>query len=336
MADKKISALTASTTPLAGTEVLPIVQGGSTVKVSVANLTAGRAVSASSLTASTDNIIIGTTAKGVTTGSAIPLGLGVNNAVNAVTIDTSNRVGLGTPTPLSTLDVNGGVSVGRTNAGQPIVLFNGDAVNAQQLDIRMSGTNAVLNATRAGGTPPDIIFQCDNSERMRLSTGGNLTITSNNLVIGTADKGITTGSAIPLGFGVNNTVTAMTIDTSSNVGVGTTSPSTGAMTNTAVLNAGVFATLRGAIASTSGAAVTIAAANQNYINAIYIVSVGLNGGDPAVYSAVAIVTAANNVLRATPLQTAALMTISVSGTDIQATQNSGVGQTIYYTLTRIS
>jgi hypothetical protein len=54
MADKKISALTASTTPLAGTEVLPIVQGGATVKVSVANLTAGRAVGASSFTASGD------------------------------------------------------------------------------------------------------------------------------------------------------------------------------------------------------------------------------------------------------------------------------------------
>lgn len=48
MADKKISQLTGATTPLAGTEVLPIVQGGSTVKVSVANLTAGRAVSADS------------------------------------------------------------------------------------------------------------------------------------------------------------------------------------------------------------------------------------------------------------------------------------------------
>jgi len=46
MADKKISALTASTTPLAGTEVLPIVQSGSTVKVSVDNLTAGRVVDA--------------------------------------------------------------------------------------------------------------------------------------------------------------------------------------------------------------------------------------------------------------------------------------------------
>ncbi len=49
MADLKISALTASTTPLAGTEVLPIVQSGATVKVSVANLTAGRAVSTGAL-----------------------------------------------------------------------------------------------------------------------------------------------------------------------------------------------------------------------------------------------------------------------------------------------
>jgi hypothetical protein len=38
MTNKKISALTSATTPLAGTEVLPIVQSGSTVKVSVANL----------------------------------------------------------------------------------------------------------------------------------------------------------------------------------------------------------------------------------------------------------------------------------------------------------
>lgn len=49
MADKKISALTAATTPLAGTEVLPIVQGGSTVKVSIDNLTAGKTVSAQNI-----------------------------------------------------------------------------------------------------------------------------------------------------------------------------------------------------------------------------------------------------------------------------------------------
>jgi hypothetical protein len=50
MANTKISVLTAATTPLAGTEVLPIVQSSATKQVSVANLTAGRAVSADSLT----------------------------------------------------------------------------------------------------------------------------------------------------------------------------------------------------------------------------------------------------------------------------------------------
>jgi len=49
MADIKISDLTAATTPLGGTEVLPIVQSGVTVKVAVSNLTAGRSVSATAV-----------------------------------------------------------------------------------------------------------------------------------------------------------------------------------------------------------------------------------------------------------------------------------------------
>ena len=57
MADLKISALTASTTPLAGTEVLPIVQSGATKQVSVANLTAGR-------TQTSNGIVQGTAATG--------------------------------------------------------------------------------------------------------------------------------------------------------------------------------------------------------------------------------------------------------------------------------
>jgi len=44
MTNKKISALTSATTPLAGTETLPIVQSSATVKVAVSDLTAGRAV----------------------------------------------------------------------------------------------------------------------------------------------------------------------------------------------------------------------------------------------------------------------------------------------------
>jgi hypothetical protein len=44
MANSKISALTSATTPLAGTETLPVIQSGATKQVSVANLTAGRTV----------------------------------------------------------------------------------------------------------------------------------------------------------------------------------------------------------------------------------------------------------------------------------------------------
>jgi hypothetical protein len=58
MADLKISQLTGASTPLAGTEVLPIVQSGSTKKVSVADLTAGRAISATQMTLTTGNLIV--------------------------------------------------------------------------------------------------------------------------------------------------------------------------------------------------------------------------------------------------------------------------------------
>lgn len=64
MADTKISALPASTIPLAGTEVLPIVQSGETKKVNVADLTTGRAISATQLTLTTGNLIMSDT-KGI-------------------------------------------------------------------------------------------------------------------------------------------------------------------------------------------------------------------------------------------------------------------------------
>jgi hypothetical protein len=52
MADTKISELTTATSPLAGSEVLPIVQSNTTKKVSVDNLTTGKNVPCSSLTSS--------------------------------------------------------------------------------------------------------------------------------------------------------------------------------------------------------------------------------------------------------------------------------------------
>lgn len=61
MADVKISGLPASTTPLDGTEVLPIVQGTTTKQVSITNVTAGRAINALSFTSTNDGAINGLT-----------------------------------------------------------------------------------------------------------------------------------------------------------------------------------------------------------------------------------------------------------------------------------
>jgi len=86
MADTKISALTASTVPLAGTEVLPIVQSGTTKKVSVADLTAGRATSALSF-AST--VATGTAPLTVASTTRVA-NLNVATAGNSDTLQTKN------------------------------------------------------------------------------------------------------------------------------------------------------------------------------------------------------------------------------------------------------
>jgi hypothetical protein len=71
MSNQKISALTGATTPLAGTETLPVVQSGATNKVSVSDLTTGRNVSSLTLN-STAGSTFATTSGNVGIGTASP------------------------------------------------------------------------------------------------------------------------------------------------------------------------------------------------------------------------------------------------------------------------
>jgi hypothetical protein len=87
MADSKISALPASTVPLAGTEVLPIVQSSATVKVAVSDLTAGRSVSATNFIPSGSTV----PTNGVYLPAANSVGI-ATNSTNAVTVDSSGVV----------------------------------------------------------------------------------------------------------------------------------------------------------------------------------------------------------------------------------------------------
>lgn len=92
MADSKISALSSATTPLAGTEVLPIVQSGATVKVAVSNLTAGRTVSADKLTLTATNGLINPgTADGSDNKTITISGGGANSAARGANLSLSGN-----------------------------------------------------------------------------------------------------------------------------------------------------------------------------------------------------------------------------------------------------
>jgi hypothetical protein len=95
MANTKISALTGATTPLAGTEVLPIVQSSTTKQVSIANLTAGR-------TQTSNGIVQGTAATGYN--------FTANTPASGMTSQLLNWYEQGTWTPLG----NGITYVGST------------------------------------------------------------------------------------------------------------------------------------------------------------------------------------------------------------------------------
>ena len=94
MANIKISALPVAVTPLAGTEVLPIVQSGVTRKVSVADLTLGRAITASSIidSALTSGRVTYAGASGVLQDNANLLFDGITLTAN--TLSVTNAIGI--------------------------------------------------------------------------------------------------------------------------------------------------------------------------------------------------------------------------------------------------
>lgn len=130
MADLKISALTASTTPLAGTEVLPIVQSSTTKQVSVANLTAGRAVTAASVT---------TTGEVKASGGLRVTGSYAANAANQVAFQNSAGVGA--------MYVNG-ATTGIGNLGT-FVMWQQDSTGGNYL--QTLGVDVTANVTVTSG-----------------------------------------------------------------------------------------------------------------------------------------------------------------------------------------
>jgi hypothetical protein len=176
MADKKISALTASSTPLAGTEVLPIVQSGATVKVAVSDLTAGRAVATAGLT-NTGSANLGASATNVTAG-------GYTTKVSGMSITTDGTTWLGS---------YGGAILNSdsqySSGARRWALFSG--VNITNFGIARSTsatTDPVLGGNGGTMSSGTLDFEIDTSGNVKILTGS----------MGIA-SGIAIGNATPPG-----------------------------------------------------------------------------------------------------------------------------------------
>jgi len=135
MANTKISALPASTTPLAGTEVLPIVQSSTTKQVSVANLTAGRAVATGALSVTGAATVSTTLAvTGATTLSSVATTTGTISTTPSNSTDIANKayvdtVAQGLDTKASVVaGTTGNITLSGTQTVDGVVLIAGDRV----------------------------------------------------------------------------------------------------------------------------------------------------------------------------------------------------------------
>jgi hypothetical protein len=143
MADVKISGLPASTVPLAGTEVLPIVQSGVTKKVAVSDLTAGRAISTTVLTStvaigtapfvvtSTTNVanLNASSLNGATFAAPGAIGGTTASAITGTTI-TGTDTTEATSTTAAALKTAGGLAVAKKiYAGDNIVVVSGKGID---------------------------------------------------------------------------------------------------------------------------------------------------------------------------------------------------------------
>jgi hypothetical protein len=201
MADAKISALPSGTTPLAGTEVLPIVQSGSTKKVAVSDLTAGRAVSAGSLALTTP---LSATSGGTglsALGTDVATWLGTPSSANlaaAVTDETGTGPLVFATNPVFR-NTAGAAAAGFTNSVFQDVLVNyytasGTVGNKITLQFASNGgataTNSLVSYGSSQGSGLNNAIQLGNTNgAVRVTTAGDVQATTGNFIVASG-KGI--------------------------------------------------------------------------------------------------------------------------------------------------
>ena len=160
---------------------------------------------------------------GVGTSDSILFKVGNNGATTAMTVDTNGNVGIGTSSPAAKLDIGSG-NLNFSSTAQRITGDMSSATLGNRLGFQSSVTNGNTNfyvipngsATTAGVT----YF---NSSSISNSSYGGITITSTVVSFNSGQLG--TGTFLPMAFFTGGSE-QMRLDSSGNVGIGTSSPGT--------------------------------------------------------------------------------------------------------------
>ena len=217
MADTKISALPAASTPLTGSEVVPLNQSGVTSNVTVANLTAGRnitfnntlpgytttatAAGTTTLTSSSTyhQRFTGSSAQTVVLPAATTMAQGQgfvidNDSSGTLALQDGSTASLGSVTPGMAAYVfceNNSTTAGSWSG----YMFVPGGGPSGQVTWGTSGLNmggqALTNVTTIGATTStNLNLQSNGTTNAILDTNGNLTNNIGNFVQGTTAKGI--------------------------------------------------------------------------------------------------------------------------------------------------
>lgn len=291
-------------------------------------------------------------------GPAVPASYlnALDNIRNAVSANTSGNVVIATPSSGDALTVNGNETVN----GNLTVAGGGAIVWTVPAD------SVIGNPTNAAGVTTNISASAD-GQVLRRAAGalafGALAFAGPALTTTFTVSGLTAGwvlqatgaaaatfqdiSANPTGTigltAVNGTATTfIRSDGAPALSQAIVPTWTGIHTFSAFVNIGVASGLHTYTGTVNGAASGSATTLQAIpvapgAIATYLVAVGIaTSNDTANYSAQAVVSVSGSSMKSTTIQTGALMTITASGNNIQATQGSGAAANITYSITKVA
>lgn len=222
----------------------------------------------------------------------------MTNDIERMRIDTAGNVGIGTSSPEGyRLNVNGNYACSSLADITPNALFT------SQFVINGNGYSAGIALDTTA-----MWFGHNSNNRSLIFVGGNN----------------------------GTTVTErMRIDTSGNLLVGTTS-STGSLTNTTKFVPGVASSYNGTVSAATGTTVTMFVVPTPSNGATFLVTVTLTAPDSgANYTVLGLLRCGSTTTSYTNILTAANLTVSLSGTNLQVNQTSGATQNVQWSLLRL-